>query len=137
MVEIEYGVVVEMRTQTLYRPVGLLELKLIQDSGYAAFPPRLPEQPIFYPVLNFEYAEQIARQWNTKDVQSGYLGAVTRFELSRQYLSQFEERVVGSSVHRELWVPAEELGHSNKQIIGQIEVVAVYYSEQFHDNRLW
>lgn len=34
----------------LYRPVGLEELKLIAASNFRAFPPRLPEQPIFYPV---------------------------------------------------------------------------------------
>jgi hypothetical protein len=48
----------------LYRPVGPKELALIAASDYTAFPPRLAEQPIFYPVLNFEYAEQIARDWN-------------------------------------------------------------------------
>ncbi len=51
---------------TLFRPVGQNELNLIKESGYKAFPPRLPEQPIFYPVLNEEYATQIARDWNTK-----------------------------------------------------------------------
>lgn len=34
----------------LFRPVGPRELALIASSGYQAFPPRLPEQPIFYPV---------------------------------------------------------------------------------------
>ncbi|MDQ3711150.1 MAG: hypothetical protein M3388_02900 [Acidobacteriota bacterium] len=37
----------------LYRPVGLKELELIYDSGFSEFPPRLPHQPFFYPVLNF------------------------------------------------------------------------------------
>ena len=36
------------------------ELRLVYEAGLKAFPPRLPEQPIFYPVLNFGYAEQIA-----------------------------------------------------------------------------
>ncbi len=54
-------------TTTLYRPVGPRELELIEASGFRAFPPRLPEQPIFYPVLSFEYAAQIARDWNAKD----------------------------------------------------------------------
>jgi hypothetical protein len=44
---------------TLYRPVGQKELDLIRELEYRAFPPRLPEQPIFYPVLNQEYAAQI------------------------------------------------------------------------------
>lgn len=45
----------------LYRPVGTAELELISSSGYKKFPPRLPEQPIFYPVLNEKYAREIAK----------------------------------------------------------------------------
>ncbi len=45
---------------TLYRPVGTAELTRIAESGFTAFPPRLPEQPIFYPVLNEAYACEIA-----------------------------------------------------------------------------
>ena len=55
----------------LYRPVGEKEKILIEESGYTAFPPRLPEQPIFYPVLNEQYACEIAERWNTKDARSG------------------------------------------------------------------
>ena len=51
---------------TLYRPVGLAELRLLAENAWQAFPPRLPDQPIFYPVLNFSYAEEIARDWNAK-----------------------------------------------------------------------
>ena|GEM_PF-5137857 len=43
------------------RPVGRKELALVRASGFRAFPPRLPGQPFFYPVLNQEYATQIAR----------------------------------------------------------------------------
>ncbi len=50
------------RTVTLYRPVGPAELDLIEATGWRKFPPRLPEQPIFYPVLNEEYAAQIAQR---------------------------------------------------------------------------
>lgn len=39
----------------LHSPVGIEELALVFDSGMRAFPPRLPEQPIFYPVTNFGY----------------------------------------------------------------------------------
>ena len=60
-----------MSTRTLYRPVGPTELMLIRESGWTAFPPRLPEQPILYPVLNQEYAAQIARDWNVKESGSG------------------------------------------------------------------
>ena len=36
----------------LYRPVGLFEYRLIENTDFQAFPPRLYWQPIFYPVLN-------------------------------------------------------------------------------------
>ena len=115
-----------MATKTLFRPVGPNELKLIQDSDWKEFPPRLPEQPIFYPVLNHEYAAQIARDWNVKASGSGY---VTRFEVDAVYLERFPRQVVGGSVHEELWVPAEELDEFNSHIVGQIEVV-----ESFSDS---
>jgi len=113
----------------LYRPVGLTELKLIAESGYSKFPPRLPEQPIFYPVLNFAYAEQIARDWNTKS--SSYAGFVTKFEVEEQYARKFEVHVVGNKTHQELWIPAEELENFNRYILGKIEVVARFYGKKF------
>ncbi|MDY7004363.1 MAG: hypothetical protein SWX82_10515 [Cyanobacteriota bacterium] len=58
---------------TLFRPVGKKEMELIKESNYCAFPPRLPFQPFFYPVLNEEYAVQIARDWNRKCLQMQYL----------------------------------------------------------------
>ncbi|OAI57360.1 hypothetical protein AYO49_02240 [Verrucomicrobiaceae bacterium SCGC AG-212-N21] len=106
-------------TKTLYRPVGPQELALIEASGWKAFPPRLPDQPIFYPVMNEEYAVQIARDWNVPQSGSGY---VTRFEVEAEFLSRYEEQVVGGDTHRELWVPAEELGEFNRRIVGVIEV---------------
>ncbi len=83
----------------LYRPVGLRELELIAETGFRAFPPRLEHQPIFYPVLGFEYAERIARDWNTKDAASGYCGFVTRFEVEDSFARGFEVRTVGSSAN--------------------------------------
>lgn len=53
----------------LFRPIGAKELELIKRSGMTKFPPRLPEQPIFYPVFNADYARQIARDWNIKNAQ--------------------------------------------------------------------
>ena len=113
----------------LYRPVGFHELKLIAGAGYRGFPPRLPEQPIFYPVLNFEYAEQIARDWNTKS--NSFAGFVTRFEVADAYAERFPVQVVGGQTHQELWVPAGELLEFNEQILGEIEVMAAYYGKQF------
>ena len=94
---------------TLWRPVGGYELRLIQASGMRAFPPRLPEQPIFYPVCNADYAALIASKWNLSDPNSAYSGFVTEFQLPTAYLAQFERQVVGGAEHEELWVPAEEL----------------------------
>lgn len=70
------------QTVTLFRPVGQQELDLIQASGWKEFPPRLYWQPIFYPVLTEEYAIMIARDWNTKDPNSGYVGYVLQFTSS-------------------------------------------------------
>jgi hypothetical protein len=119
-----------MRT-TLYRPIGLKELQLIIDLNFKAFPPRLEWQPIFYPVLNQEYAEQIAEKWNTKDEFSGYCGIVTRFDLPTSYLQKYEVHNVGGFIHNELWVPSENLNEFNSQIIGQIEIVKVFIGTSF------
>ena len=74
----------------LYRPVGQVELDLIASTNYKEYPPRLPEQPIFYPVLNEKYAREIAEKWNKKSADSGYAGYVTTFEIDDAYISQFD-----------------------------------------------
>jgi hypothetical protein len=111
-------------TVTLYRPVGSKELELIRASGFAAFPPRLPGQPIFYPVTNEEYAAQIARDWNTKDAASGYRGFVTRFRVLTDFLRRFAPKQVGAAIHQEYWIPSEDLDELNQNIVGAIEVIA-------------
>ena len=85
----------------LYRPVGEKEKLLIEESGYTAFPPRLPEQPIFYPVLNEKYASEIAGRWNTKDARSGFKGYVIRFEVEDSFLSGYRIQTVGDTYHQE------------------------------------
>jgi hypothetical protein len=115
-----------MATNVLYRPVGRHELELIRDSGYRAFPPRLPHQPIFYPVLNEEYATKIARDWNTKDATSGYAGFVTRFHVDADFLEQYDVHTVGGSMCQEYWIPAEDLDEFNRHIVGEIEVIAEF-----------
>jgi hypothetical protein len=115
-------------TTLLFRPVGQKELELIQQSSFTAFPPRLPEQPIFYPVLNEEYAIQIARDWNAKH-NPDKVGYVTRFYVRSEYLRRYEIQTVGSSVHQEYWIPAEELVEFNRNIVGRIEVVAEFRGE--------
>ena len=109
-----------MTTTALFRPVGLFELALCWDLGMRAFPPRLPSQPIFYPVLAKEYAQTIARDWNTHDKKSGFAGFVTRFAVSTSYLSRFEPHTVGSSEHVEYWIPANDLTSFNSRIEGFI-----------------
>ncbi len=108
-----------MKTVTCYRPVGEAELKLVVDSGYISWPPRLPEQPIFYPVTNLEYAIRLT-QWNVSDFGKGY---VTKFEVEAEYMEQFPVKCVGDKECLEWWVPAEELSVLNSKIVGKIEVV--------------
>ncbi len=108
---------------TLYRPVGPEELELIRLSGWKKFPPRLPEQPIFYPVMNEEYAIQIARDWNVPASGSGY---VTKFSVRHDYISRFDVQNVGAELHNELWIPAEELEDFNNNIVGMIEVTRTF-----------
>ena len=109
-----------MSETVLYRPVGPAELALIASSGYCKFPPRLPEQPIFYPVLEREYARQIARDWN---VPASGAGFVTRFAVDSTFLERYPVQQVGNVIHKELWIPAEELEEFNRHIVGLIEVV--------------
>ena len=110
-------------TTTLYRPVGPKELALIEASGWREFPPRLSEQPIFYPVLNEEYAVQIARDWNVPESGAGF---VTKFSVNTDFLRHYPVQKVGGAIHLELWVPAEELDEFNRNIVGAIEVVAQF-----------
>ncbi len=113
-------------TTTLYRPLGQHELDLIAATGFRAFPPRLEWQPIFYPVLNEDYATQIARDWNTKDAASAYVGYVTRFDIRTEFVVRYEAHRVGGREHVELWVPAEELDVFNANIVGLIDVIAEF-----------
>ena len=99
---------------------------MIEQSGWRAFPPRLSFQPIFYPVLNEEYATQIARDWNVKDEASGYVGYVTRFRVNAEYLAQYEVQVVGGIQHEECWIPSGDLEEFNRNIVGAIEVVSEF-----------
>ncbi|QJE73697.1 GNAT family N-acetyltransferase [Aerophototrophica crusticola] len=113
-------------TVTLYRPVGQAEHDLVAASDFRAFPPRLPEQPIFYPVLDRDYAEQIARDWNAREPTG--VGYVTRFEVGADFLAAYAVQVVGGWQHREYWIPAEDLPAFNAAIHGQIEVVAAFHA---------
>ena len=117
-------------TTTLYRPVGQAELGLIRASGFREFPPRLPEQAFFYPVLNQEYATQIARDWNTKDERSGFAGFVLRFKVRSEFLRGYVVHVVGNSTHQEYWIPAADLPRMNSDTIGEIEIIAEFSGDE-------
>ena len=108
---------------TLWRPVGPKELQLIRDAQMRAFPPRLPEQPIFYPVLTEEYAIKIARDWN---VPASGVGYVTRFDVRRDFINRYEVQYAGGRAHAEYWIPAEHLDEFNRAIVGEIEVTAEF-----------
>jgi hypothetical protein len=113
----------------LFRPTGLGELRLVLQRDLAGWPPRLPDQPIFYPVTTARYAAQIAREWNTKsELRAGY---VTEFAVDDAYVSQFERKIVGSREHEELWVPAEQLEELNRNITAPIKVIDAFFGDGF------
>jgi len=113
-------------TLTLYRPVGPDELALIRESGFRRFPPRLPQQPIFYPVISEAYATKIARDWNVKASGAGY---VTRFAVARSFLDRYQVQTAGGSEHLEYWIPAEDLAEFNENIVGAIEIISEFFSK--------
>lgn len=94
--------VVVVNTLTLWRPTGPEELALVEATGFTRWPPRLPDQPIFYPVMNEDYATRIARDWN---VRASGVGYVTRFEVDSIYASRYDVHQVGGASILELWVP--------------------------------
>ncbi len=114
-------------TVTLWRPTGPKELALVEASGWRAWPPRLPEQPIFYPVLNRDYAIKIASDWNVKHSGSGY---VTQFAVRKHFLDRYPVQQAGGRTILEYWIPAEDLEEFNRNIVGLIEVI-----DEFHETQ--
>jgi hypothetical protein len=112
-----------METVTLWRPTGPEELALVEEASWRAWPPRLADQPIFYPVLNEDYATRIARDWNVKASGVGY---VTRFDVAKEFLDRYEVQQAGGQTILEYWIPAEDLDELNENIVGRIEVVAEF-----------
>lgn len=109
-----------MQTVTLWRPTGPEELALVEASGWREWPPRLRDQPIFYPVLNEDYAVRIARDWNVKASGVGY---VTRFSVEKDFLDRYDVQQAGGQTILEYWIPAEDLDEFNRHIVGLIEIV--------------
>jgi uncharacterized protein (TIGR02452 family) len=120
-----------MKTTTLYRPVGEKEMLLIIENNYKSFPPRLEWQPIFYPVLDENYASEIAEKWNTRDQAGNYLGFVTKFEVLENEVNKYPTQNVGAKNHNELWIPSEDLEKFNQAIVGNIEVTKVFIGDDF------
>lgn len=120
-----------MKNVTLYRPTSANELQLIIDSGMKCFPPRLFWQPIFYPVLNVEYAIEISRDWNMGDPEGDGVGFVTAFEIQEDYFKTFRVQIVGLTHHQELWVPAEQLPEFNNLIVQGIRVECAFVGRKF------
>ncbi len=116
-------VVASEKSIELFRPVGQKELELIQASGMRAFPPRLPEQPIFYPVATLGYARLIASDWNVRDEASGNVGYVLRFRVLKDYLDRHPPQEAGGRDLIEYWIPAEDLPAFNAALVAEIEVV--------------
>lgn len=115
---------------TLYRPTGANEQELIIDSGMKRYPPRLYWQPIFYPVLNFQYAAEIAERWNMVDEDSDGVGFVTAFEIPEEYFKLFQVQTVGLVHHQELWVPATQLDEFNDAIVNGIRVEKAFIGKK-------
>lgn len=116
-------------TVTLYRPTGPVELALVRQSGFKQWPPRLPEQPIFYPVTNEQYAIQIARNWNVPESGSGF---VTVFQVKKEFMSRYQIHSAGGAEHKEWWIPAEDLDELNKNIVGLINVIHQFGDRECH-----
>jgi hypothetical protein len=111
---------------TLFRPVGPEELRLIEQADFRVFPPRLLEQPIFYPVLSEEYAAKIAREWN---VRASGVGYVTRFRVRRDFIARYQIQNAGGERFQEYWIPADDLAEFNRNIVGTIEIVRRFPNE--------
>lgn len=108
---------------TLYRPIGPEEFELVKKHGFTRWPPRKPDQPIFYPVTNEEYAVEITRRWNVKQYGVGY---VTRFHVTEKFIQGYEVHTVGAAHHTEWWIPAEDLDELNTHMVGNIEIIGKY-----------
>jgi len=110
-------------TVELWRPTGPEEMELVRASGFKRWPPRLPDQPIFYPVLNEDYATRIARDWNVKASGVGY---VTRFRVRTSFLDRYDVQQAGGETILEYWIPAEDLEELNDNIVGTIDEVSKF-----------
>lgn len=75
--------------------------------------------------MNQDYAIKIARDWNARDGSSGY---VLRFAVESEFLKHFPVQTVGSRIHQEYWIPAEQLEEFNRHIVGDVKIVSEFHS---------
>ncbi|PCJ44145.1 MAG: hypothetical protein COA99_07355 [Moraxellaceae bacterium] len=118
---------------TLYRPVGPGQLQCIIASGWSQFPERKARQRFFYPMLHESFAKSVAEDWNVRNSGVGY---VTRFKLKREFLEPHPIYMVGGPEHREYRIEASLLAQLNSNIVGKIEVIAVYGERLFSDEQI-
>jgi len=112
---------------TLYRPIGPGQLTAIIRAHWREFPPRLAHQPFFFPLLDKQYAQRVARQWNLSNSGAGF---VTQFKVQADFLDQYEPKRIGGPSNWEYRIPAHALVDFNQHILGQIQVVDAYFSQQ-------
>ena len=110
-------------TIEMFRPIGPGEYDLLLENDFSSWPPRLEIQPIFYPVTNAQYADEINVKWNVP--QSG-VGYTTCFLVKRAFADQYEIQRVGGDSHEEWWIPAEDLSELNRNLVGKIEVIRTF-----------
>ncbi|MBV1920438.1 MAG: ADP-ribosylation/crystallin J1 [Pseudomonadales bacterium] len=115
---------------TLYRPVGPGQLQCIIESGWARFPERKARQRYFYPMLHESFAKRVAGDWNVRNSGVGY---VTRFKVKRTFLEYYPIYMVGGPEHREYRIDAKRLAQLNNNIVGKIEVIAVFGEPPFSE----
>lgn len=108
-------------TRTLWRPTGQAELDLVAASGWRRWPPRLPGQPIFYPVVNVDYATRIEVECSAPREGVGY---VLAFDVDQGFLGGYDTHQVGSATIVEYWIPAEDLDALNDHLVGPIRLVS-------------
>ena len=117
-------------TTRLFRPLDLPELKGICDSGYGRFPTRQTWQPIFYPVADLSYAEQIAYECHV-NASSGYGGFVVQFDVEERYMDSFKLPRSTNATFQEFRIPAESLPELNRQLQGDIQLVSSFYTSDY------
>lgn len=92
---------------------------MVLKNQYKKWPPRLPEQPIFYPVTNVQYAKEV-NLWNVQQFGKGY---ITKFLVKKAFMNSYSIQKVGGKHHTEWWIPAQDLEKLNDNIVGLIEII--------------